>query len=189
MDHAAPITVAALSTLALLALGIATGQLNWPINASAMVLGGAGVWVLDRRVGLSRSTMWGLMVFGVSHLAGGMIPVGDGTLYQWWLIEGVVRYDNLQHAWGFGFAGRATWEALRHRLSPRPDDVPGIAFTVVAFGAATIGACNEILEYVLTLTLADTNVGGYDNTVRDLVANLVGGMLVGGWTRHTLRRG
>lgn len=37
----------------------------------------------------------------------------------------------------------------------------------------------EIIEYVLTLTLESTSVGGYDNTARDLIANLVGGILVG----------
>jgi uncharacterized phage protein gp47/JayE len=107
-------------------------------------------------------------------------------LYQWWLVDGVVRYDNLQHAWGFGFVGLAVWEVLRSRLAPREEDVGRVAAWIVVLGATAFGAANEILEYVLTLTLAETNVGGYDNTARDLVANLVGGVAVGVWTARRI---
>ena len=43
-------------------------------------------------------------------------------------------------------------------------------------GAAGMGfgAFNEIVEFVATLTVPNTNVGGYINTGWDLVANMVG---------------
>jgi hypothetical protein len=184
--HRAQIVTAALGAVAFLGVGIATGQLNWQVYAAVMILGVTGVVALHVRVGFSELTLWGLVGFGLGHLAGGMVPVGDGILYQWWLVEDLLRYDNLQHAWGFGFVGRATWEALRPRLVPRDEDLPFVAFFVVVLGAAGLGAVNEVLEYVMTLVLAETNVGGYDNTARDLVANLVGGVLVGGWTARSL---
>jgi len=118
-----------------------------------------------------------------------MVPVGGGILYQVWLLDGVVRYDNLQHALGFGFVGRATWEALRHRLRPTSDDLPRVAFWIVVLGATGFGAANEIVEYVLTLTLETTNVGGYDNTARDLLANLAGGLVLGWATARGAGRG
>ena len=34
-----------------------------------------------------------------------------------------------------------------------------------------VGAFNEVVEFFTTLVLEDTNVGGYQNTGRDLVAN------------------
>lgn len=114
-----------------------------------------------------------------------MVPVGDGVCTQWWLVEGVIRYDNLQHAAGFGFVGRATWEALRWRLAPHATALPTVGLWIVILGAAAFGAVNEILEYVMTLTLEATNVGGYDNTARDLVANLVGGIAMFLDTRRT----
>ena len=183
-----PLAVAVMASAVLLTAGITTGQLNWPVYATAMVLGGGIVAALHVRVGLSRLALWGLVVFGISHLAGGMVPVGDGTLYQWWPVDGVVRYDNLQHAWGFGFVGLATWEVLRPRLAPRAEDAGWVAGWVVVLGASAFGAANEILEYLLTLTLTQTNVGGYDNTARDLVANLLGGVAVGVWTARRVRR-
>jgi hypothetical protein len=55
-------------------------------------------------------------------------------------------------------------------------------------GATGFGAVNEVAKYVLTLTLSATNVGGYDNTARDLVANLAGGVLIAIWmARHRQR--
>ncbi len=37
-----------------------------------------------------------------------------------------------------------------------------------------LGAMNELVEFAATKLLPGTNVGGYDNTGWDLVANLVG---------------
>lgn len=184
IDEVLPVTVAVVATGGLLVLGAATGQLNWQVYAAVVAVGIVGATMLHLHVGLSRLTIWGLVIFGISHVAGGMVPVGGGTLYQWWLVDDLVRYDNLQHAWGFGFVGRATWEALRARLAPLDDDLPTVALWVVVLGATAFGGVNEIIEYGLTLTLAATNVGGYDNTARDLVANLAGGLLVGAYTRQ-----
>jgi hypothetical protein len=177
--QAPAIATAVTATTLLLGLGIATGQANWQVYLVVLLAGGVLVARSHLRVGLSQPTIWGLVLFGVGHVAGGMVPVGDGILYEVWLLDGVVRYDNLQHAVGFGFVGRATWEVLRHRFVVTGDDVPVVAFWIVVLGATGFGAVNEIAEYVLTLTLEATKVGGYDNTARDLVANLTGGVLLG----------
>lgn len=175
------LTVLGAGSAAGLAVGAATGRSNWPVYLAVVVVGTAAVVVLHLRYRFTLATRIGLVVFALSHVAGGMLTVGDGVLYQWWLLEPVVRYDNLQHAWGFGFAGRMVWEILETKLDPR-SRTPVVAFWIVALGAGTLGALNEIVEWVLTLTIPGTDVGGYDNTVRDLLADLVGGTLVGGWT-------
>lgn len=69
-----PLAVAVMASAALLTAGIATGQRNWPVYATAMVLGGGIVAAVHVGVGLSGFALWGLVVFGVSHLAGGMVP-------------------------------------------------------------------------------------------------------------------
>lgn len=184
--HGVAIAVAGVAAAALLPVGAASGQADWPVYAVVVAGGMVAVVVLHLRVGLSTPTVWGLVAFAVGHLAGGMIPVGDGTLYGVWLVEGWLRYDNVQHAVGFGVVGRATWEALQARLAPRPSDLGSVAFVVVVLGASAFGALNEIAEWVLTRTVAGAEVGGYDNTARDLVANLVGGVVVGGATARSL---
>ena len=37
-----------------------------------------------------------------------------------------------------------------------------------------LGALNEVIEFFLTLTLPETNIGGYISTGWDLVSNLAG---------------
>jgi hypothetical protein len=185
-EQLGPVAVLLSGSVVLLTLGIATGQDNWPVYA-VVVLGGAAVVTrIHVRVGLSTTTLWGLVAFALGHLAGGMVPVGDGVLYQLWLVDGVLRYDNLQHAVGFGFVGRAIWETLQDRLAPSERDRPSIAMWIVVLAAAAAGAVNEIVEYLLTVVLPEHQVGGYDNTARDLIANLVGGLAVGWWTRRRI---
>ena len=173
-------------TAVLITLGIVTGQANWPVYAVVVVGGTAVVIRIHLRVGLSTTTIWGLVAFALGHLAGGMVPVGDGVLYQLWLVDGVLRYDNVQHAVGFGFVGRAIWETLQHRLAPSERDRAAVAMWIVVLAAAAAGAVNEIAEYLLTLVLPEHQVGGYDNTARDLIANLLGGLAVGWWTRRRI---
>lgn len=181
-----PVAVLLAGTIVLLTLGITTGQENWPVYALVVLGGAAAVARLHVRVGLSTTTVWGLVVFALGHLAGGMVPVGDGVLYQLWLVDGVLRYDNVQHAVGFGFVGRAIWETLQQRLAPPERDRPTIAMWIVVLAAAAAGAVNEIVEYLLTHVLPAHQVGGYDNTARDLIANLLGGLAVGWLTRRRI---
>lgn len=173
------VVVAAIGTAAGLAVGINEGRTNWPVYAVVTVVGAAGAAIVHARHGLSRLTLTGLVVFALGHVAGGMLPVGDGFLYSQWIVEPVVRYDNLQHAIGFGVVGMAGWEVLRHRLEPVPD--PVVTWWVVVATAMAVGSVNEVIEWILTLTIPGTDVGGYDNTARDLVANMVGGIVAGTW--------
>jgi len=171
--------VAAVGTAAGIGVGVATGRPNWPVYLAVILLGGVLAAAVHARFGFSGTTLGGLVVFALGHVAGGMMPVGDGVLYGVWLIEGVLRFDNLQHAVGFGVVGRAGWELLRRRL---PVADPVVAWCVIVSFAVAGGAVNEIIEWVMTLTIPGTDVGGYDNTARDLVANLMGGVVAASLT-------
>jgi hypothetical protein len=48
-----------------------------------------------------------------------------------------------------------------------------LSIIVVAAGLGA-GALNEIIEFLATVLVPETNVGGYINTALDLVSNLVG---------------
>ncbi len=37
-----------------------------------------------------------------------------------------------------------------------------------------VGGLNEIVEFIAVLTIPETGVGGYDNTLWDMVFNLLG---------------
>lgn len=140
----------------------------------------AAIAAVHRRVPLSRGVLWCLSVWGLMHMAGGLVPVpkswpieGDVyVLYSLWLIPGLLKYDHVAHAYCFGVASWASWQWIRTvaRLE-RP--TPGWLILAGAAGLG-FGALNEVIEFIATQTMEKTNVGDYVNTGWDLVANLVG---------------
>lgn len=126
--------------------------------------------------------LWALSLWGLAHMAGGGVQVGDSVLYAYRLVplagEGeftVLKYDQVVHAYGFGVAALV----LRHLLLRA---FPGVAgskslYVFPALGAMGLGAVNEIIEFMAVVMLPDTNVGGYYNTALDLVFNALGAVL------------
>lgn len=151
------------------------------------------VTAVHRRVVFSNGVLWGLSLWGLAHMAGGLVPVPEswtiqGTmrvLYSWWVIPGLLKYDQLVHACGFGVTTFVCWEGLqaavirvtgRHRIPA----TPGL-MTLCAAASMGFGALNEVIEFVATLLIPNTNVGDYTNTGWDLVSNLVGASAAAGW--------
>lgn len=144
-----------------------------------VVAGGVAVMAVDRRVAFSGVVAAGLTAWAVAHLAGGLVGLdGDRVLYNAVLGPGV-RYDNVVHFFGFGVAGIACWEALSHFTvwAVRPS-ARATALIVWLFGMG-VGAVNEVVEFGVSQVVEDSNVGGYLNTGRDLVANLLGAAVAG----------
>jgi hypothetical protein len=170
---------------------------------------------LHFRVGLHIGALWGLSIWGAAHMAGGLMPVPDSwpisgdthVLYNWWLIRGLLKYDQVVHAYGFGLVTWICWQGLHSAftrliddeirgtgiLPVTPDANPGQDGPATARGVRVrptvglltlcvaagngFGAANEVVEFIATLTLPGTNVGGYTNTGWDMVSNLVGTMI------------
>jgi hypothetical protein len=75
------------------------------------------------------------------------------------------------HAIGFGVAAIACWETLV-AIDPTVALTSGTAVLVALMGMG-VGAANEVVEFAASHLFA-SNVGGYENTGWDLVANLLG---------------
>ena len=136
----------------------------------------------DAKVHFSLLVLVGLAIWGFGHLAGGLVPLdgpGDRILYNAVFLRWG-HFDNVVHAIGFGTAGIAVWEATRSWLPAQPGHPLGIALVVCLLGQG-VGAFNEVIEFAASHLLAATNVGGYENTGRDLVANLLGTAVAGWW--------
>jgi hypothetical protein len=144
----------------------------------------AVVAVVHLRVGLTTATLWGLSLWGLAHMAGGLMPVPSSwpiegashVLYNLWLVPGLLKYDQLVHAYGFGVVTWVCWQGLkgafsRHGVTALP--TVGLLTLCVAAGMG-FGAANEVVEFLATLVMPETNVGGYENTGWDLVSNTVG---------------
>jgi uncharacterized membrane protein YjdF len=144
-----------------------------------VIIFAAMIYAIHQRANFSSGLLWGLSIWGLLHMMGGLVPVPDswptaGTqvLYSLWLIPGYLKYDNPIHAYGFAVATWACWEALSHTVKGIKPTF-GI-LTLCALGGMGLGSVNEIIEFAATLLIPGTNVGGYVNTGWDLVANAVG---------------
>jgi len=140
---------------------------------------------MDRRVEFSPLVLGGMAIWGFVHLAGGLISVpvewtsvGETTpvLYDVRLSPYLPKYDQMVHAFGFGIALILAHEALQaHLKRPLPINVAiGFCLFFIAMG---LGALNELIEFVAVLSIANTEVGGYNNTGWDLVSNAIGSLL------------
>ncbi len=144
-----------------------------------LVIGALVLWK-QRRVRFEPLILWGLTIWGMLHLAGGNIRVDGEVLYWLQLIPAVLRYDQLVHAFGFGTATLVCHHLLRPYLRQDIANWRTLSFLIVLMGCG-LGAMNEILEFTAVKCVEETNVGGYDNTMWDLVFNLIGATLAVAW--------
>lgn len=123
-------------------------------------------WV-DRRRPLPAGVLAAISALGFAHCAGGLLPAPGGVLYETWLVDGVVKYDQATHLVGTGIAAVAAWYAWpRGRI--------GLGRGAhAALLAIAIGVVNEMIEYGLAAR-ATTYVGGLDNAAWDLAFNTAG---------------
>lgn len=104
------------------------------------------------------------------HFAGGLVHFGGARLYDhsW----AGIRYDKLVHlvnAFAASMVVRHLFDAWRVRLGQ-------LRAPVVVLVVLGLGAVVEIMEYAVTCTVKNNGVGGYDNNMQDLIANLVGSL-------------
>jgi uncharacterized membrane protein YjdF len=139
---------------------------------------------MDWRVKFSPLVLWGLAIWGLVHLAGGLMPIpaaltepgGDPVLYSLRLHPDLPKFDQLVHVYGFGISALATYEALCVRFKTRLPLDSAVIF-IVFLVAIGLGTVNEIIEFIAVLVMPHTNVGGYINTGWDMVSNAVGAVL------------
>lgn len=160
------------------------GKMEFVLYVAVMLILLGPVLVLHHRVKLHPAALWGLSLWGLAHMCGGLVTVPSNwptagespVLYNWWIIPERLKFDQVVHAYGFGLTTWICWQALSwsfqsNQLMIKPTF--GLLSLCVAAGMG-FGALNEVIEFVATLTVPETNVGGYINTGWDLVSNLIG---------------
>lgn len=134
-----------------------------------------------RKVDYTLGALVGLTVWSALHLAGGIVPVGEGRLYDTILIPlsntlPILRYDQFVHIWGFGASTLVVY-CLLSRSVRKPIEHPIALGIVIVMGGLGIGAFNEILEFGVSTAVPESGVGGYVNTSLDLCADLIGAVV------------
>lgn len=131
-----------------------------------------------------------LSLLGLVHVLGGLITVPDGWpvegkpyLYNFWILEDRLKYDQVVHAYGNGLATWLCWHIARHSIASAAGrkvfeiEASRPFMLICLFAGVGIGACNELGEFIATRLVEENNVGGYTNTGFDLVYNTLGSVI------------
>lgn len=139
----------------------------------------------NRRVNYPTGLLWGLTAWSLLHMSGGGIFIGGSRLYELMLIPlsdsyQILKYDQLVHMVGFGVATGVMYQVIKPVIKPEVTKWTAISIVVVMAGLG-VGALNEIVEFLVTVIVPGSGVGGYLNTSLDLVADLIGsvGAMIG----------
>ncbi len=177
----APILLFNIVYISVFASMAASGR-NYEFLLYAGVVIVLAAWILykQRTVRFHRTVLWGLSLWGFLHMAGGNVSAGPDVLYSVQLIPVVLRYDQFVHGFGFGVATLVCHHLLKPYLRAEGNRIRALAMLTVLMGVG-IGAVNEIVEFIAVKTVPETHVGGYDNTLWDLIFNLIGAVLAVAW--------
>lgn len=124
---------------------------------------------------LKPTIVYGLSVIGLMHLAGGNLRFNEIRLYDMYLFQNFIRYDQIVHTFGFFIATFVSYNLIRPYLDLRIKHHPLVLSIILILTASGFGAINEVLEFAAVIFLgAAQAVGDYYNNAWDLVFNLLG---------------
>lgn len=129
------------------------------------------------------SILAGISIWGLLHMLGGSVQTADGVLYAWKMypfFDGggefyILKFDQFVHAYLYAVIALLFLHLLRHYFGNRHSQIL-VAFIAI-MAALGVSAVNEMIEFIAVLTVPDNGVGGYFNTVLDIVFNFSGALL------------
>ena len=130
-------------------------------------------------------TLIGISLWGLGHMLGGSTLLTKERLYTYVIIPlfttddtTIFRYDHLMHFYFYFVATFMVYQILIHYIKPIHDssDWSAVAILLIFIGIG-IGAFNETVEFIPVLFLERTGVGGYFNTMWDIVFNTLGAII------------
>jgi len=140
------------------------------------------IWLTRKKINYPPIVLWGLTIWAFLHMTGGGIYIYNKKVYELILLPligapyYILRYDQFVHFFGFGIATLLIFYLLKPFLVK--DNIGKISLSIVIIMAGLgIGAFNEIVEFITTVIVPESGVGGYENTALDLVFNLLGAIV------------
>ena len=128
---------------------------------------------LNSKYNFSLESLIGMSIWGILHMSGGYFIIGDKVLYGHYIFP-FLRFDQFVHAWGFGFSTLLAYYVMRNSFNPNNKIKLSIFLVLIGMG---LGAINEIIEFIAVIVLPQTGVGGYENTMWDIVFNTLGAII------------
>ncbi len=139
------------------------------------------ILLTNDKINFPNAVLWGLTAWSLLHMSGGGLYFGGQKLYSMILLPlvgepySIFRFDQFVHIVGFGTATLAMYYLIKPLLRHTQKWV-ALSIVIVMAGLG-VGALNEIIEFLATVLVPETGVGGYINTALDLVADLIGAII------------
>ena len=127
--------------------------------------------------------LWLFSVWGLLHVLGGAVETRDGVLFAYriypFLDFGgdffILKYDQVVHFYLYGIMALIFRHLLCHTLKVSGSTTFVIFISLVA--SLGFSALNEIMEFIIAVSLERNGVGGYENAMLDLIFNLAGAVV------------
>ena len=125
--------------------------------------------------------LWLLSVWGLLHILGGAITTVDGVLFAYriypFLDFGgdfyVLKYDQVVHMYLYGVVALMAYHLFTTKWVQARGRLVTLAAVLTSLG---ISSLNEIMEFLISLNMKN-GVGGYENTMLDMIFNLSGAII------------
>jgi uncharacterized membrane protein YjdF len=134
---------------------------------------------MTRHFKFSTSLLLGMSVWAWLHMAGGAIPIGDGVLYSLELVpivgtgdSFILKYDQVVHMFGIFMTTIMAKHLLARFFTQKVNWA--VAYASLVLIGMGFGAINETIEFIAVVVIPETGVGGYENTMIDIIFNALG---------------
>lgn len=135
----------------------------------------------DKYFQYNRLGLWLFNVWLILHVLGGLASYQGVRFYDLILLNIVgypyyiLKYDQFVHFYCYVVMSLLMWSVVQKIIKPNASGAVVCLITILA--ASSLGAVNEIIEFLAFMMLGTEGVGGYINTAIDLVANLLGAII------------
>lgn len=118
---------------------IGAANYEFLLYIAVIVIAFALILSSNRIFNYSNLTLWGLSIWGLLHMAGGGVPVGDGVLYSVILVPisetyEIFKFDQFVHMFGFGVGTILMFELLWPSLKNKVEHKKALLLVVVMAG-------------------------------------------------------
>ncbi|MFN3693061.1 MAG: DUF2238 domain-containing protein [Candidatus Paceibacteria bacterium] len=158
-------------------------NLEFVIYVAVIIAIFTGVFATLRLTQFPIWMLWLLSIWGLMHVAGGAVQTVDGVLFAYKIypfldLGGdfyILKYDQVVHTYLYGLVAMMAYYTLRAPLGIKGHTfLVALVATMISLG---ISGLNEIMEFLIAVTVERNGVGGYANAMLDLIFNLSGAVV------------
>ncbi|MBX4196637.1 DUF2238 domain-containing protein [Candidatus Pacearchaeota archaeon] len=150
---------------------------------------------IQKKVKFSYAILWMLSIWGLLHMMGGGAHLPSGTVLYKWVpfvaYDGtsidsdfiILKFDQVLHFYIYFVMSII----LAHLFKSHVKDKRFLFYFLITMASVGVSALNELVEFSAVVFLGKTGVGGYYNTLLDLLFNTLGA-IVGSTTAYFLNK-